>query len=254
MATPTLFTALQTEWAALERTPASAASLRRWRHEEPALAELADLPSLVAAVERRDQAAAGDAILSALARRAPTDDFAARTLLQLLLPGVKALARRLWWLGDPDERAAAVVAAVYERIRTYPWQRRPARIAANILADAGQRLLRRNAAARRPVEVFLDDIDQDLACEPAGPSPTEELLALLGWAVTAGHLTHAQVQLIGLTRIADTPFEQLGEPEGVSAPSMRRRRQRAERQLAAAVNGAAATSQGFCRLSEPACA
>jgi len=64
----------------------------------------------------------------------------------VLLPGAKALARRLGWLGDPHERAAAVTATLYEQIRTYPIGRRPARIAANLLADTHQRLLRRAGA------------------------------------------------------------------------------------------------------------
>ena len=63
-------------------------------------------------------------------------------LLQLLLPGTRSLARRWWALGDPDERAAAAVTAVYHRIRHYPIERRPGRVAANILLDAAHELRR----------------------------------------------------------------------------------------------------------------
>ena len=59
----------------------------------------------------------------------------ARVLLQLLLPGVRRLARRWWALGTRDEREAAAVAAVWGRICSYPVDRRPAKVAANILMD-----------------------------------------------------------------------------------------------------------------------
>ena len=91
----------------------------------------------------RPHPADADRVLLALVRRAVAGDaLAARVLLQLLLPGTRALARRWWALGDADERAAAAVTAVYHRIRRYPIERRPGRVAANILLDAAQELRR----------------------------------------------------------------------------------------------------------------
>jgi len=66
---------------------------------------------------------------------------------------------------------------------------------------------------------------------PAAATAAEELLALLAWAVGSGHLTAVQARLIGQTRIADTPCEELGECVGLGAHSLRRRRQRAEQAL-----------------------
>jgi hypothetical protein len=132
---PTIFAELDSDWATLAESAAATTALRRWRREEPALAPFSTMAELVQAAHRRGAPAECDRILVALARRAGSDGLAARTLLQTLLPGARALAWRLWWLGGPEERAAAVVGALYERIRTYPFARRPAKVAANALAD-----------------------------------------------------------------------------------------------------------------------
>lgn len=243
MTSPTAFTLLEADWASLAARPVP----DRWR-QDPALAPHQTLADLIAATERRADPATSDQILAALASRASgssPDELAARTLLQMLLPGAKALARRMPWLGDRGERAAAVTACLYERIRTYPYQRRPARIAANLLADTRQRLLhtaaRTSARGGRPLEVSLEGLaEQGVLPEPSPPqpSPAEELLALLVWAVGGGHLTRTQAQLIGQSRIAGTSCEELGASAGLGAHSMRRRRQRAERCLRHAASAA----------------
>jgi hypothetical protein len=235
---------LEAEWAELAPTPLPA----DWRQDE-ALAPHRTLAELIAVTERRADPAASDRVLAALARLAsasPADDLAARTLLQMLLPGAKALARRLPWLGDRGERAAAITACLYERIRTYPFDRRPARIAANLLGDTRQRLLYHARGAGRPLEVSLECLaEQGMVAEPPplGPTAAEELLALLTWAVGGGHLTRAQAHLIGQSRIAGTPCDELAQAAGLGAHSLRRRRQRAERALRVAARRLGAQEQ-----------
>jgi len=277
---PTVFAMLDAEWATLAPTPVPAP----WRHH-PALARTGALqPSLgdlLQATERRGDPEASDQILAALARLATTGDgdgdndndgaghdpLAARVLLQMLLPGAKALARRLGWLGDTQERAAAITATLYEQIRTYPITRRPARIAANLLADTHQRLIRRSSASGSAgagsgsasggtalAAVPALSLDQLAAhgvlpeLTPPGPAPAEELLALLAWAVHSGYLTAAQARLIGRSRIADIPCEQLGAVAGLGAHSLRRRRQRAEQALGRAVTACALTPDDHSHL------
>ena len=253
----TVFTLLDADWALVQHSSEATEALRRWRRDDQALASLGDLSALVAAAERRGVPERTDAILSALARRAPDDGIAARVLLQLLLPGARAMARRLWWIGTPDETAAAVIEAVYERIRTYPWQRRPAKIAANVLADATQRLLR----ARRGWldEVPYEELDERALTAVQGVETNdsaEELIGLLDWAQRGGHLTPAEVRLIAQTRILDTSLEDLSRDEGIAVNSMRRRRQRAERKLADAVakDGATGGPEVPRRIWATACA
>ena len=228
-----LFILLESDWAVLASSPLP----EPWQ-DEPALTRHRTVGELVTAAQRRGDPAASDQILAALVRFAAVDDragsdLAARALLQALLPGAKTLARRLQWLGDPAERAAAVVACLYERIRAYPYQRRPARIAANLLGDTLQWLLR-GAPGRPRVEVSLDELVEH-GVSPEAPSPEvssgEELMALLAWAVVEGHLSREQARLIGMSRIADVPCEQLGTRVGLGAHSLRRRRQRAEQGL-----------------------
>jgi DNA-directed RNA polymerase specialized sigma24 family protein len=235
----TLFFQLQRDWAALSLDPAANRRLAVWRVEDSALAGLDDLGAVQAAAHDRTDPVGADLVLAALARRAPGDDLAARVLLCLLLPGTKALAKRLWWLDDATERASAAVAAVYERIRTYPIARRPARIAANILADARQQLIRHARPHQLPADrVPLDaELEGSLPPSPARsePTPAEELLDLLRWAVGAGHLSAEQARLIAASRVADVSCEELGAQVGLCAHSLRRRRQRAERALARAV-------------------
>src|SRR5690606_40009859 len=82
-------------------------------------------------------------ILAALVRLAAVtghgDQFAARMVLQLLVPGAIRLARSLAAHGgDLAAIEAAVFAELAILIRTYPWQRRPRSTAANLLLDCRQ--------------------------------------------------------------------------------------------------------------------
>jgi hypothetical protein len=227
----TVIDLLEREWDQLEGSPASARRLRRLAAAEPALTPFATLGLLRRFVEdRASRPDQRDAVLIALVRQANGDggdDLAARTVLQLLLPGCKALVRRYCWTDSPDEVAAAVVAEAYERIRNYPVTRRPTRVAANILLDVKQRLFWR----RRPP---VGEVGHDLS---AAVSPdcdetaTAELLELLGWAVRHGHLTRDAAALIAQTRVADVTIAELCARDGSEPQTMRRRRQRAERRL-----------------------
>jgi hypothetical protein len=190
-----------------------------------------------------------DRVLLALVNRAVVgDDLAARVLLQLLLPGTRSLARRWWALGDHDERAAAAVMAVYHRIRTYPVERRPARVAANVLMDAAQEL-------RRSVPRIVTTPSPDPAvhhshrCASRGEhcgdhthltgdhdtpalNPAVELAQLLQDAVNDGILDPGDAQLIAHTRIAGHRVADIAHHRGLRPRTLWDRRQRAEHTLA----------------------
>ncbi|MGH9266842.1 MAG: hypothetical protein ACRD0D_01560, partial [Acidimicrobiales bacterium] len=164
----------------------------------------------------------------------------------LMAPGARRLARALWWLGPPGERAAAVVGALWERIRTYPYERRPAKVAANLLADTRQRLLRSHRVL--PGEAVGVDALAGLPAGPATGCAGEELVDLLVWAVGAGHLDARQASLIAATRLGGTEPAALARDEGLEAQSLRRRRQRAERHLALAARAEGAGDFQASRL------
>lgn len=213
----------------------------RWlRSDRRAQAKLSDvcdlagvdgLEGLETAVQRASRPQA-DAVLVALVRRALAGEgLAARVLLQLLLPGARRLARRWWALGDEDERAAAAVSAVWARIRSYPLERRPARIAANILMDAAADLRRSLRHGDRCVPVADLRSRQDAGAVDSS-HPAVELAEVLVDAVDAGVITRADAELIAASRIVGTPLRQFAEEQGTSLRTIQWRRQRAEAHLA----------------------
>ena len=234
----TVIDLLEREWPGVECSSASSRQLRRWASQDTQLAPFATLAELRAAVEDRSTTAEiRDGILLAVVRRAADDDLAARTLLQLLLPGCKAMVARFCWTDDIDEVAAAVVAATYDRIRTYPVDRRPGRVAANILLDVKQRLFWRSPA--RVPTVCLDEVSHSMPAAEPEPHVAAELLDLLQWAVEVGHLSAADAQLLGATRVAGETVDNLCARSNEKPQSVRRRRQRAEQRLALAAVAAA---------------
>ena len=234
-ASDTLFSQLDRDWSAICRRRDGTEAL----FEACAAAGVAspvDLPSAV----RQATPEAADAVLVILARQAHDGSHvAARALLQLLLPGTCRLAAKWWALGSSEERAAAAVAAVYDRIRRYPIERRPAKIAANVLLDANQdlaRLARRAAAEQqRTVPVEPDRLrGGHLVAEPCA---AEELHAVVTDAVAAGTLTPASGALVVATRIAGQNLGTIADRTGTPLRTLQWRRHAAE---AALIAGAAA--------------
>lgn len=151
---------LDAEWEWLSRSRRGTRALHRWAEVDGELRDFDDLADLVKFVHRRDRACEADRILYRLVCRALTDDLAARTVLACMMPGAKNLTcGYLWAHADADESAAAVVAAMWERIRTYPCERRPAKVAANIQLDTRQRISRGAARDAREWERRGDLVD-----------------------------------------------------------------------------------------------
>lgn len=179
---------------------------------------------------------AADRVLIELARRAGTDDLVARVLLQLLLPGTRRLASQWWALGDAEERAAAAVSAVYGRIRSYPFQRRPRRVAANVLLDAAYDL--RRVVARSLVLRTVALPDGGGPAAPVEPHPAEELATVLAEAVRFGVIIPADAELVAATRIAGRRLADLAAERGTPLRTLQGRRHRAETALIAAGSAA----------------
>lgn len=227
-----LFRSLDHDWCHRASGSRSRQALRRWAEDQPVFGLFIDLDQMLLHVHRRGHPAVSDRVLAALAKLAPSDDVAARALLQAMLPGLKALTHSFAWWGDPEETAAAVVAACWERIRTYPIERRPRRIAANILLDTRQRVIRQHHRA-------INDTDQlgveELMSDQGGIHPAVELLGHVADAMRHGCLEHDDARLIVLTRLADVPISELASAGGLGAETIRRRRRVAEARLGAAV-------------------
>jgi DNA-directed RNA polymerase specialized sigma24 family protein len=232
-----VFDALDRSWATLVHSPEGAAAVDRWS-AEPALAA----PDLDALVDRIWAAAKPDAdrAHAALAARAAVDDTAARVLLQVLRPGLRNLGRRLALGGTFDDVDHEIVALAWERIRTYPIDRRPAAIAANVLLDVRKRYIRDVLDPERlRLELFRDNLEpttpsaEQEALEAFGPS-LRQAHAQLAAAVDRGTISRASASVVWRTRVQQDDDAEVAADIGVNVRTLQRRRQRAERQLAAA--------------------
>jgi hypothetical protein len=135
---------LDREWEQIADSLAGRRAVRRWAKDEPVLAGVRSLRHVVDRVNERGHADRSDAILLVLVRHAATDDLAARTVLQAMMPAVKSMTSKFSTCGawSAEETAAVVVAAMWERIRMYPVGRRPRKVAANLALDTRQRVWR----------------------------------------------------------------------------------------------------------------
>ncbi|WCO67941.1 hypothetical protein PO878_04290 [Iamia majanohamensis] len=160
--------ALNKEWSTLAGSPSARRALMRWSATYPVLSGAPDLDGVIALGFDPD---GGPEVRRALAAVAPTDQLAARTLLQELLGGLCNLARRV---GRDDDALDDVIRLAWDRIRTYPTSR-PGSVSANVLLDvrkgyrreqdkAQRRLLSVGVAAEPSAEdrfvsqAFLDDL------------------------------------------------------------------------------------------------
>lgn len=226
---------LDDEWRRLSAERGARRRLREVCDAAGGAVSLGDVERFVRAAHPAD----ADRVLLALVRRAVAGDaLAARVLLQLLLPGTRALARRWWALGDPDERAAAAVTAVYHRIRHYPIERRPGRVAANILLDAAQEL--RRAVPKLVATPSADPAAQAAVLERTWTAhgsvehPAVELTEVLADAVAAGVVERDDAELIARSRIGGQRVADIAQHRGLRPRTLWDRRQRAEDALASA--------------------
>lgn len=222
----TVFELLEAEWKRLAADQGAAQELGQVCKAAGGAATLGQVEEYVRAAAPSD----ADRVLVALVARAINGQaLAARVLLQLLLPGARRLAQRWWALGDQDERAAATIAAVYERIRRYPLERRPARVAANVLMDAGLDLRRAARTLRSTAELPREH------SEPAAEHPALELAELLVDAVADDVITASDAELIAASRIAGVRLADLAGRRRRHLRTLQYQRRRAERALVAAV-------------------
>jgi DNA-directed RNA polymerase specialized sigma24 family protein len=210
-------------------------------HDDPALWEFPNLAALIAHVETRGQQAESDRVLLALVRRAASDDTAARTLLQALLPGLKKLVRRFSTRLGNEDAASEIILLTLERIRSYPVERRPAWIAANLLLDTLQRLTRSLARGTRFVPVgdtaelvrWGEVVESVLDVE----TPAERLVQIVAEAVALGVISRAEAQLVLKTVVGGVETRDIAAAAGEDVRAIQRRRLRAEERIGLAVRG-----------------
>lgn len=233
------FDALDRDWTTLLRSGDANAAARRWRTvPDLACTNLDDLVQTIWSASRHD----ADTRCAALARLAPTDTIAARTLLQVLRPGLRHLGRRLAFGGTFDDVDNDLLGLAWAQIRTYPIHRRPTSIAANILLDVRKAYLR-SLRARDQAALSLDEVPVE--CWPSSPSAEHEALDSylagmnsardrLAGAVRRGTIGPEAADVIWRVRVRDEDEADVASTLGTPLRTLQRRRQRAERQLALA--------------------
>lgn len=135
-----------------------------------------------------------DRYLYGLVRIAATDDLAARVVLQRILPGLVAAARRRGRVQAEGQRRVfdELLATSWVLIRTFPVERRTRRIAANLLRDAEYHTYVRAQRLRaRALEVLTDELHRSPSddLDPGRlvvEDPRRELTELLDQLTAAG--------------------------------------------------------------------
>jgi DNA-directed RNA polymerase specialized sigma24 family protein len=119
-----------------------------------------------------------------------------------------------------------LLAAAWERIVTYPVERRPGRIAANLLLDTLRATLHELAYERPSFVLLTDGALPAPACPESG-----NVEALLARAVSLGVVSASDAELVLETRIDGRELADAGASQGASYNTIKLRRQRAERRL-----------------------
>jgi DNA-directed RNA polymerase specialized sigma24 family protein len=222
-----LLSSIERGW---EREVASgdvARQLAAWRLAHSGLRRFATPHSLLRFLHGPGDSAAKDQILAALLTEAPADDVAARLVLRAIVPGLRGRGgRALVDAAERDELWSAVVANAWERIRTYPAEGGPRRVAAALVLNAVRDALRELGQRRRE----RAELDPRWAV-PSTPPVDADVEGLLGRAVAAGALSEREAELVLASRIDGQALASVAEAEGVAYNTMKLSRQRAERRL-----------------------
>lgn len=211
---------LNEEWSALAGSPSARRALMRWSASYPVFLPAPDLDGVITlGFDPED----GPEVRRALAALAPTDQLAARTLLQELLGGLCNLARRV---GRDDEAVDDVVRLAWERIRTYP-TRRPGSVAANILLDVRKRYRREQDKAKRrhPAGAIVEEPSAEERY--ISQSFVEDLIE----ASSATGISDDVLATILRSRVAGESMAELAAEQQVSIKVLWHRRWRAEARL-----------------------
>jgi DNA-directed RNA polymerase specialized sigma24 family protein len=220
---------LERDWRRELAGPRLALCFDRWRKLEPALAAFGHPAALISYLRRSDPGEREDAVLRALLRRAGEDPLAALVVLQAMLPGLKSrVGRILIDARERDEVWSLVLARAWERIRTYPVERLPRHVAANLVLSASRDALESLAAGRKRACVSAGEPSPEL---PAPGQEGEDVIALLARAVRAAAISAEEAKLIFDTRVRGWPLDQVAADAGVTRHALVVRRLRAEERL-----------------------
>ena len=252
MPTARVAAAINDDWARLVADDGAQRATAHW----PALAEArgSGLQHALAAAggDRTIEPEVADANLAALVRLAAVDDLAARLVLQRIVPGLVRAARRRRQAGM-QQAFDELVGTAWMLVRTYPLDRRPQRVAANLCRDAEYQAFVRPSRLRSGDEVPHGALRDDAGGRrgnarpggrrPAWPLPTavvmrselpaaaDEVSALLLDALRCG-VDRARVAIVAEIHLAGRHPSAVAHDLKISERTVRLRRETTIRQIA----------------------
>ena len=243
---------LDQEWPTLAQRQLKDA-LPAWQRDQRVLRSFTSPQQLLCFLHSNPPAGT-NAPLLALLTLARDDRLAGRFLLQAILPALKSQVTRIVYpLALRDEVWELLLFYAWEAICTYPTERRRRSVAANlvlqVLHDTTREL--RRTDAHRDDEETGRHYDDALGIVPAtngalwlliapdrpvGTDPIDAETFLLA-AARGGWIAERDAELILQNRVDGIPLRIVAQASGVGYEALRKRRQRAERQLRRLLTG-----------------
>lgn len=223
-----LFDVLDAEWQQLGQSATAKRALKAWPID--ALSQFANPNALLMEIQRRDNLERSDELLRALVAHAAKDDLASRTALQVMMPAMRTLAWRYRFDGRRRDMQGSIVVETLDKIRNYPMERRPDRVAANIARDVQHVFWQ---SKQRIADVDFVDPTSLGSIQASPMSPGYEVGELVKEGLRAGNVSADEAALIFATRVLHEPIEELARRDGLQPQSLRQRRRRAEAKLEA---------------------
>jgi hypothetical protein len=231
---------LNDEWARIAADTCGAAQIDQWPDQ---LARYGHPDTLLAAVGRGGglPMEEADQLLAELVRVGRGDVLAARIVLQRVLPGLVTTAVRRT-AGRPIDRLALfddLVANAWLVIRSFPIERRPTKIAVNILRDTEYqtcvRPVRLRSSGELPAALFVDGHSLPrcrLDGTPEGGRPVvHEVVSVLIMGAAAG-LRRRDLAMLGAATVGGLTVAEVAERFRVTPRTVLNRRLRTTAALA----------------------
>lgn len=210
---------LAAEWNRLRSRPSSIAAARAWSLTERPITDLDDVLDAVGYESPRTDDA--ERRLRQLVLLAGDDELAARVVIQRILPGLLAVVRRRRRSAG-DDAFDELLGAAWVAIRTFNPDRRPACLAAALIADADERAFRRATRRRSHDELPTSELGHLPDDRPQ--HPVDELNDLFDAALAAG-VTETDIRLLRQLLAAPTANALAAELQ-VTPRTVRNRRDR----------------------------
>lgn len=224
-----LLTRLQQEWNLLSTRPTIVRRASAWQLTPRVLYSLDELLVLTG-LGPRPAPSTSDDTLRRLVTLARHDDLAARVVLQRMLPGLAACARR--YATNFESRLDALDELLTEAwtvIRSFPIERRNRYVIKNLLKDCEYRAFGR-ARRRKLVLDLTDPADLDIAVDPDDRGePFVTLVDLLARARDAG-MGEADLEMVRVL-LSTSTVKQAADMLRVTDRTIRNRRQSVVRRL-----------------------